>query len=446
MTAPVDVRLGRFAVLASAKQVLSEPPLTAVEQEVIDAEVVRGERSWLHMRHPSRSGSGVAPPFVADEGVGTNAETVVKRLALVRASDVEMERVTYAWEGRIPLAKVSCIEGRMGVGKTTILTSIIAAVTSNRPLPGQAMTPTGAAILISLEDGHADTLVPRLSAAGADLTRCHLFDGYEFGGKRSGGIFSLAEDVERLRWAIVEQGAVFVAIDPFSAALGATVNSYKDQDVRRVLAPLAQLASDTGTAICFSRHFRKGGGAAEDAGGGSVGIGAACRSVLRVDADPENPDRYLLSSVKSSVSKKPATLGYRIEDVTLAGDDPICTSRIVWDGESSWSADALAAHAMSNEDRPRIVEAQEWLQAALADGSKSTKELFKAAEADGIFRRTLQRAGDALQVTKARRGFGEGAYWSLPASIRATTAPSAPSITTARMGANDIFADVDVQV
>lgn len=92
------------------------------------------------------------------------------------------------------------------------------------------------------------------------------------------------------------------------AAVGQSVNSYKDQDVRRILAPLAQVAEETGAAIVFTRHFRKGGGAAEDAGGGSVGIGAACRSVLRVDKDPENPERLLLSSVKSSVSKKPPTL------------------------------------------------------------------------------------------------------------------------------------------
>ena len=369
-----------------------------------------------------------------------------KRLSLLRAADVKMDAVDYLWHARIPLGKVTCIEGRMGVGKTSILASIMGAVTRGESLPGQATTPRGAAILISLEDGLADTLVPRLHVAGADLEKCHLFNGYKFGRETESGIFSLVDDIELLRLAIRDTGAVLVAIDPFTAALGASVNSYKDQDVRRVLAPLAQLATDTDAAIVFIRHFRKGGGSAEDAGGGSVGIGAACRSVLRVDADPENPDRYLLSSVKSSVSKKPPTLGYRIESVALSGPTPIETSRIVWDGESSWTADALAAHATNSEERPRADEAKDWLINALGNGSKSAKELFKAADSEGIPRRTLQRAADVLRINKLRKGFGEGSLWSLSAAGRAIEPAFKPSKSMARMGANGASDLMDIGV
>ena len=423
--ATIDNRRGRIEVLHNAEALLA------------NALVEEGERkNREESRRALRNGNRAIAPLVAYDARVTDDAAPVKRLALVRASDVAMEAVTYVWDDRIACGKVTCLEGRMGVGKTTVATTIIAAVTTGGPLPGQLATPCGAAILISLEDGHADTLVPRLRAAGADLTKCHLFDGYEFGGERSGGVFSLAEDIERLRWAIMDTGALFVAIDPFSAALGTTVNSYKDQDVRRVLAPLAQLAEDTGTSIAFTRHFRKGGGAAEDAGGGSVGIGAACRSVLRVDSDPECLERFLLSSVKSSVSKKPPTLGYKIEGVTFPSNTPIITSRIVWDGESSWTADALAAQAMGTEERPRAEEALDWLRDALTDGKRPAKELFRAAEADGISHRTLQRAADVLKVNKARRGFGEGSEWSLPASIRAKEPPFMPSKSMARMGTN----------
>jgi len=364
----------------------------------------------------------------------------VKRLSLICATDVKMENVSFLWESRIPRGKVSDIDGKMGSGKTTVITAIAGAVTTGGALPGQSSTPRGDAIIISLEDGLSDTLVPRLRAAGADLKRCHLFNGYDFDGEHTGGIFNLGEDIERLRWAIADTGAVFVAIDPFTAALGSSVNSYKDQDVRRVLAPLAQLAEDTHTAIVFVRHLRKGGGSAEDAGGGSVGIGAACRSVLRVDTDPENPERYLLSSVKASTSKKPPTIGYRIEGVTLPGLTPIGTSRIVWDGESTWTADALASHAMNTEERPRADEAQDWLRDALGDGPKTAKDLFRAADAEGIPRRTLQRAADVLKVSKARKGFGEGSLWALPnvddGLIRAKEPSFVPSNSMAPMGTN----------
>ena len=374
---------------------------------------------------------------------GANDGASTKRLALVCAGDVTMEPVTYLWDGRIPQGKVTGLDGKMGAGKTTTIAAIMAAVTTGRSLPGQAHTPRGAAILISLEDDKADTLVPRLSAAGADLDLCHLFDGYTFGGERTDGLFDLAEDIERLRWAIVDTGAIFVAIDPLVAALGATVNSYKDQDVRRVLAPLSRVAEETGAAIFWSRHFRKSGGSAEDAGGGSGGLGNACRSVLRVDCDPENSARYLLSSVKSSTSKKPATIGYRIEGVTLAGQTPIITSKVAWDGESPWTADALAAQAMATDERPRAEEAQDWLRDALDHGAKSARELFRAADAEGIPRRTLQRAADVLQVVKERKGFGEGSLWTLPDSIRAKEPPFVPSKSMARMGTNGTNGDVD---
>lgn len=367
---------------------------------------------------------------------GTNGEQPFRRLALVCAADVKMERVSFVWDGRIPAGKLTAIEGRMGVGKTTLLAEILSAVTRGSALPGQESTPSGEAMLVSLEDGHADTLVPRLTAAGANLFRCHLFEGYELGGEFTGGVFSLAEDCERLREAIVRYGARIVGLDPFTAMLGATVNSYKDQDVRRILAPLAQVAEDTGAAIVFTRHFRKGGGAAEDAGGGSVGIGAACRSVLRVDKDPENPERYLLSSVKSSVSARPSTIGYRIEGVVIPGVESIETSQIVWDGESHWTADSLASQAMNTEERPRAEEAQGWLRDALSNGPRAAKELFRAAENEGIPKRTLQRAADVLGIAKERKGFGEGSSWSLSSSIRAKDIPFMPSTDVAPMGTN----------
>ncbi len=240
------------------------------------------------------------------------------------------------------------------------------------------------------------------------------------------------------------------ASTPFSAALDQSVNSYKDQDVRRVLAPLAKVAEETGAAIVFVRHLKKGGGTAEDAGGGSVGIGAACRSVLRVDRDPENEERLLLSSVKSSVSRKPPTVAYRIQGVVYPGQPPIETSRIVWDGESSWTAEALAAHAMGNEDRPRIEEAKDFLQVELSQGPRRAKELIKGADECGIAKRTLERAADAMGVARTREGFGGPMLWSLSAPSLAKETPFSPSNSMASMGesgeSGDASAEVDLPI
>ena len=192
------------------------------------------------------------------------------------------------------------------------------------------------------------------------------------------------------------------------------MNSYKDQDVRRVLAPLAEVADKTGAAIVFARHLK-------EAGHGRRrrrwfwGIGAACRSVLPADRDPETQERLLSSSVKSSVSRKPPMVAYRIQRVVYPDSLPIETSRIVWDGESSWTAEALAAHAMGNEDRRRIEEAKDFLQVELSQGPRRAKELIKGADECGIAKRTLERAADAMGVARTREGFGGPMSWSLSA-------------------------------
>jgi hypothetical protein len=369
-----------------------------------------------------------------DGANGTNGanEPPIKRLALTCASAVRMEPVYWLCPGRIPMGKLTILDGVMGTGKTTLLCKITAAVTTGGPLPGQSATPEGDVIIISLEDGVADTIVPRLTAASADLSRCHVFEGYDNGGEHVAGTFNLDGDVERLRLAIEENDARLAWVDPFMAAIGQRLNSYKDQDMRSLLAPLAKVAEDTQCAIVLIRHPRKGGGTAEEAGGGSGGIGNACRSVLRTDRDPENPDRYLFSSVKSSLSQRPATLGYRLEQVTFPDHPDVTTSHIVWDGESEWTAEALAAQVSGSEEQPRANEAQEWLRDALSSGPRLAKELFRAGEAEGIPKRTLQRAADAIKVTKERKGFGEGSSWSLSSH----SCHSRHSQTMTPMGAN----------
>lgn len=88
----------------------------------------------------------------------------------------------------------------------------------------------------------------------------------------------------------------------------------------------------------------------------------------------------------------------------------------------------------------RAEEAVDWLRRALNDGGRSAKELFRAGEAEGISRRTLQRAADTLKVGKGRKGFGEGSIWSLPDVVRASE--TAAMARTSTNGANQRIQEV----
>ena len=56
---------------------------------------------------------------------------------IVRLSDVERERVTWLWRGRLPFGKLATLDGMPGLGKSTVTLEIAARATTGRPMPGE---------------------------------------------------------------------------------------------------------------------------------------------------------------------------------------------------------------------------------------------------------------------------------------------------------------------
>jgi hypothetical protein len=91
------------------------------------------------------------------------------------AADIAPEKIEWLWLGRLARGKHTCIAGEPGTGKSQLSISIIATVTTGGKWPcGEGQAPLGSAIILSAEDGAADTIVPRLIAAGADPHRVHI--------------------------------------------------------------------------------------------------------------------------------------------------------------------------------------------------------------------------------------------------------------------------------
>jgi hypothetical protein len=97
------------------------------------------------------------------------------------------------------------------------------------------------------------------------------------------------------------------------AVLGRNIDSSRDQDVREVFTPLAQLAERTGCAILIIRHLNKG---SSDnilyRGAGSIGIIAAARIGLLVAHDPNDDQKRVFATIKNNLSKIPSNLSYRV--------------------------------------------------------------------------------------------------------------------------------------
>jgi len=266
-------------------------------------------------------------------------------------------------------------------------------------------------IILSAEDGLSDTIRPRLDAAGADAS--HVFalplviraNGAET-------LPNLANHLPAIEAAVLQKEARLLIVDPLMAYLGRETNSYRDQDVRAVLAPLAALAERTGVAVLLIRHLRKGARAegALYAGGGSIGIAGAARSVLLAAKDPDSGDRRILAAVKSNLCKTPPSLAYRIEG------DKEGRPWIAWDTEpvEITADDLLATAAEGEEGRTARAEAKDFLGFFLADGPHGASEALREAKHRGIAEKTLRRAAKELRVRIEKTGYRQGWSWSLP--------------------------------
>jgi len=366
-------------------------------------------------------------PDVADAPEGE-----VNGIAVVRASKVMPERVRWLWSGRIPLGKLTVLDGDPGLGKSTITLDLGARITTGSPLPGSEdrFGPTNV-VLLSAEDGVADTIRPRLEAAGADLERVVIVDHVtDTDGARP---VELPTDLDRIRELVRAERAALVVVDPLMAFLTGDVNSNRDQDVRRVMHQLKLVAEKTGAAVLVLRHLNKAvnlGGSALYRGGGSIGIIGAARSGLLVAPDPDDEGdlgRRILAVSKSNLAAKAESLAY-----SIVGDELYDVAKVVWGGTSNRMAEQLLGRA-AERPSPEQDRAEAFLVHALANGPRRAADLREQAESKGLAWRTVQRAAEALEVDMeqrpepGRRGPGPS-WWWLPGVEGEPEPESAPEM------------------
>src|SRR5215204_4727811 len=320
-------------------------------------------------------------------------------------AEVQAETVEWLWERRIPLGKITVLDGDPDNGKSVLTTDLAARVTVGKAMPygfGKIFPQAGVAIL-SAEDGVGDTIRPRFDAAGGDPNQVVILGNDD--------PFGIPEDLPELERAIERVGAKLVIVDPIMAFLGENINSNSDKDVRSALKPLKQLAERTGAAVVIVRHLNKTpGGNVLYRGGGSIGIIGAARSGLIVGHHPHDEELRVLASQKHNLSMPPQSLSYQI---TSAPNNPDAAV-IVYKGVVDMNARDLLKPPVEEQERTAMEEAKDFLRQALAAGERPASEVKAEAEAVGVAWGTLKRAKVALGVDPSKRGTVW--YWSLPSN------------------------------
>lgn len=343
---------------------------------------------------------------VHDESRGPDSEIQIGRLA----SEVEAEPIEWLWDRRIPLGELTILDGDPGLGKSTVLTALTAHVTTGRGLPGHQGDPVkGGAVYVTTEDSPSRTIRPRLEAAGAALGRVLLIPSVADENDDPRPLM-LPDDISLLEQAVRQMEARLVVVDPLMAHLGSSVNAHKDSDVRRALAPLADLAHRLGCAVVVVRHLNKSGRtAAIYRGGGSIGIIGAARVGLLLAEHPEQEDVRVLAPVKNNLAVFPPSLSLALEQ---APDHDV--ARVEWLDTCDLTADELLQGDSPGRPDDKRQEARDFLNEILSDGPVPAREVKDEADEKGIATMTLRRAKEALNIEKEKDGFQGEWMWTLP--------------------------------
>jgi AAA domain/Bifunctional DNA primase/polymerase, N-terminal/Primase C terminal 1 (PriCT-1) len=379
------------------------PPLSGAEVAKIAHSVGR------YAPEPQRE------PRPESEGEGSqHDDRIVSNPVLTILDTVVSKKIEWLWPQYIPRGKVSLLDGDPGTGKSNLTVDLAARITAGRAMPDGSPGHAGGVVLLSAEDDPADTIKPRLDAAGADTTRVVLLSAIR--GEDGNRSPELPLDLPYLETAIASVNAVLVIVDPLMAFLGSRVDSYRDQDVRRALMPLKELAERTGAAVLVVRHLnKKAGGSPIYRGGGSIGIIGAARAGLLVGKDPSDPGRRVLAVSKNNLAPEASSLGFQLVEAENGA------SAVEWLGGVDHTAEAILAESIGEEARSALAEAVEFLRDELAEGPVESKQIQRDAQANGITLRTLDRAKARLSVEAKKRSFKSGWDWTL------RRAPSPPS-------------------
>lgn len=396
------------AALLEENRLQCDPPLPEAEVKRVAASIASYQPADKLPDHSARS-----------EGAGAGS------LTTRCLSDVEAKPVCWLWPGRVARGKLTIIAGEPGLGKSQITASIAAVVTQGGrwPVDRQQCKP-GRMLFLTAEDDPADTLRPRLEAAGADLSRVHIVDGVTVGyagdGRRTDRTFSLQADIQALGLKLADLGnVVAVVIDPITAYLGDT-DSHKNADVRALLAPLSELAARHDTAIIAVSHLTKAVGAkALMRVTGSLAFVAAARAAYLVTTDPHDKTRRLFLPMKNNLGPDATGLAFHIEGVTISSRaGPLETSRVSWRSEPvPMTADEAMQAESASKSASALDLASDWLRETLASGPVAATDIFDRAKAEGIAKKTVQRASRALGVRKLKEGMAGGWEWSLPPKV-----------------------------
>jgi hypothetical protein len=367
-------------------------------------------KTWADLRRmleptpPTIRSAPVAEPEPGNLADGVRAVSLL---------GLEAESVEWLWHRYVPAGMLTLVAGDPDQGKSLLTHDLVARLTTGKPWPDGAPggEPADVALLAS-EDSLTQTILPRLSAAGADFAHIRQIKSVVVAGQDQH--FSLVRDLQALDAEYARRPFKALVVDPINAYLP-DVDTYRDNDVRVVLTPLTQWAERRAVAVVAIIHNGKNADRnALQRMLGSIAFSAAARACYLVCRDAETDGQQLFLCSKLNIGQKPPGLAYRFQPRTVPGKGGalIESVGVAWEpGTVKVTADE-ALRGLSKTGPQARQEATKAIRAVLASGPVEATEAVAQVRAAGVSMSTLTRAKLDLEVKSAKvGGFNDDGLW-----------------------------------
>ena len=337
-------------------------------------------------------------------------------------SDIEAEQLEWTWPNRIPRGKVTLFVGLPGGGKSQAAIHLAACITTGRDFPdgSKNQNPPMRVLLLTSEDDAADTVKPRLMAAGADCSKVLRGAVVPVGQeeKPADRMLTLKDHVSKLGRILERHPDIgLVILDPLHSFFG-DVNANADQDMVPLMDSIVEMLQKSKATMIGICHLNK----KSDVGSmqkilGASAIPAKARAIWGFTKDPEDKDVRFMACVKSSLAEAPNTLVFSIVGAEVPGKhEPIKTSRIEWKGDSDEDADDILMRereiSKDGITNRKTSACMAWLMRQFtAKASWPARDLYSFGKEEGFNDKMIRRAkdeltaaGDIVILTEDRRG------------------------------------------
>lgn len=242
--------------------------------------------------------------------------------AIQRAADVRPERVEWLIDGLIPRRHLTLLAGDSGIGKTTLALHLVAQASIGGYAPNGAKIAPARSLIITNEDDAASIIVPRLIAAGADMSKVAIIDDtnqFDISDPAQFEVFYQEFIQHKLEYE-------FIIIDAFSIIGSQAKNSHNADQMRKIITQYRNMAKNTKVAILGVMHIRKlqshaGYVPLKDYLSGSKTYTNMARSVLMCVQHVREPELCSFGQVKGNLNKIEGHIPYNIEQIHIKVTD-----------------------------------------------------------------------------------------------------------------------------